>query len=309
MGRDRGQHSDTGGDQLRRLRAFCHAARLGSISAAAEYVMSSQPSVSQQVRTLEEELAVALFERRGPRIRLTRAGEMLYARAMPLVEGIDRLPETFAERHHGVVSDALAIGAGQTSAAYLLPEYLKRFRERWPAIGVEVRTGTGEQRLKWLRDYELDLIIGSMDIVPPDVDFHQVRVSQFVVITASDHPLAGRESVRIEEMATYPFVGHSATRYVTQVAEILLRLRGVELDVALEVDGWNSIANHVGAGVGISVVPDLCLREHDGLRRIAIADASLPPRRYGVMTRRDGILSSAARQFLSVMAPGGRETA
>ena len=84
--------------------------------------MSSQPAVSLQVRTLEEELGVLLFERRGPRITLTRVGESLYQLAMPLVEGMDRLPNTFAEKHHGVVADVLRIGAGQTSAgSYLLP--------------------------------------------------------------------------------------------------------------------------------------------------------------------------------------------
>ena len=142
--------------------------------------------------------------------------------------------------------------------------------------------------------------------MPPDVDFHQVHVSELVLITADDHALAGRESVRIEEIAAYPFVGHSATRHATRVAEILLRLRGVVLDVVLEVEGWSTIANHVLAGVGISIIPDLCLREHDGLRRIAIADA-VPPRRYGAMTRRDGILSAGARRLLSVIAPGGRD--
>ena len=308
MERYDGRHRATRSDRLRRIRAFCHVARLGSISAAGNHVMMSQPSVSQQVRKLEEELDVALFERHGPRIKLTYAGEMLYVRAMPLVEGIDRLPDTFAELHHGVVSDALVIGVGESSAASLLPEYLKRFHERWPAIGVEIRTGNGEQRLEWLRQYELDLIIGSTDIVPPDVDFHQVRVSRLVLITAADHALAGRESVRIEELATYPYVGHRTARYLTRVAEIMLRFRGVALDVVLEVDGWRAVANQVVAGVGISVVPDLCLRVHDRLRRIAIADPTLPLR-YGAMTRGDGILSPAARRFLSMMVPGGRDAA
>ena len=306
MGRYRRRHRDTRGDRLRRYRAFCHAARLGSMSAAAGHLMETQPSVSRHVRKLEAELAVALFERNGPRIWLTRAGEMLYERAMPLVEGIDRLPDTFAERCHGVVPDALVIGAGETSAACVLPEYLKRFRERWPAIGVDVRTATGERRLEWLRHYELDLIVGGTDVVPPGVDFHPVRVSPLVLITAADHALARRESVRIEEFATYPFVGHGASHPFTRVMECLLRLRGVAPDVVFRVDGWRAIAHYVAAGVGISVAPDLCLHEHDGLRHIAIADA-MPPRRYGAMTRRDGVLSAAARQFLSVMALGGRK--
>ena len=268
--------------------------------------MSSQPAVSLQVRTLEEELGVLLFERRGPRIALTRVGRSLYQLAMPLVEGMDRLPDTFAERHHGVVADVLRIGAGQTSAAYLLPKYLKEFRERYPEILVDVRTGTGQQRLEWLRDYELDVIVAAMDIPPSDVEFHPVFGSEPVLITPLDHPLAGRESVPIQETAAYPFVGHTSTHYVRQVAEVILRLHGVAPDVAVEVDGWGVITSYVAAGVGISFVPDLCLNEHDPLWKISFKD-TIPNRRYGAITRRDGLLSRAASRFLQIIVPEGSD--
>ena len=291
------------GDRLKQLRAFCHAARLGSISRAAEHIMSSQPAVSLQVRVLEQELGVALFERRGPRIVLTRAGESLYERAMPLVVGIDRLPGTFAEDHYGVVEDVLTIGAGQTSAAYLLPEYVERFRERWPDFAIEIRTASGEQRLRWLRGYEVDLVVASVDVAPRDVDFHPVRASQFVLITPADHALGGRTSVGIEEAAAYPFVGHRRTRYVGRLAEILFRIHGVVPDVVVEVDGWGVITNYVAAGVGIAFVPDLCLNERDRLWRIPF-EGAVPPRRYGAMIRRDAQLALPARRFLGVMVPG-----
>ena len=297
-----GRHPDNGGDRLKQLRAFCHAARLGSISRAAEHVMSSQPAVSVQVRRLEEQLGVALFERRGPRIVLTRAGRRLYERAMPLVVGMDRLPDTFAEHHHGAVGDVLVIGAGQTSAAYVLPRYVERYRERWPDVAIEVRTATGERRLRWLRDYEVDLVVGSMDVAPPDVDFHPVLASRFVLVTAADHALAGRASVGIEEVAAHPFVGHGRRRYVGQVAETMFRLHGVTPELVVEVDGWGVITNYVSAGVGIAFVPDVCLTEHDRLWRIPFEDA-VPPRRYGVMTRRGAELPLPARRLLSVMVP------
>ena len=188
--------------------------------------MSSQPAVSLQVRTLEEELGVLLFERRGPRISLTRVGQSLYQLAMPLVEGMDRLPDTFAERHHGVVAEVLRIGAGQTSASFLLPAYLREFRERFPETRVDIRTGTGKQRLAWLRDYELDVIVAATDIPPPDVAFYPVFGSDPVLITPLEHPLAGRDSIAMEETAAYPFVGHTSEHYVRQVAEVILRLHG-----------------------------------------------------------------------------------
>lgn len=296
------QHFPHRGDRLKQLRAFCQAARLGSISRAAEHVLSSQPAVSLQVRTLEEELGVLLFQRRGPRISLTRAGESLYQLAMPLVEGMDRLPDIFAEQHHGVVADVLRIGAGQMSAGFLLPRYLERFQEQYPGVRIEVRTGTGRQRLGWLRDYELDLIVAAMDIPPPDVEFHPLYTSEIMLITPEDHPLAGRNSVTFREAATYPFVGHPSTRHVGQVAEIILRLRGVVADVVVEVDGWGVITNYVAAGIGISFVPELCLTDHDPLWRISFK-GRIPEWRYGAVTRRDRLMTLAASRFLRMMIP------
>ena len=269
---------------------------------AAEYIESSQSAVSLQVRLLEEELGATLFERHGPSISLTRSGEMLYTRVMPLVAGMDRLPGAFAERHHGVAADVLRIGAGETSAAYLLPKYLQRFRERWPDVGIEVRTGTGRDRLRWLRSYELDLVVGGMDVSPPDVEFHSVLASEFALITPADHALAGRGSVTIEEATAYHFVEHSATRHTAQVAQAMFRLRGVAPEVVVEVDGWSVITSYVAAGVGIAVVPDLCLIARDGLWRISLA-GMVPARHYGAMTRRDGDLPFAARRLLSIMVP------
>ena len=127
------------GDRLKQLRGFCQAARLGSISRAAERVMSSQPAISLQVRMLEEELGVLRSSVVAPASRLPGSASActsspcLWSRAWIVSHDV------FAERHHGVSSDFLRIGAGQTSAAYVLPEFLKRFREQFPGIRVDVR--------------------------------------------------------------------------------------------------------------------------------------------------------------------------
>ena len=298
-----GQHLHPRRDRLKRLRAFCSAARFESVSRAAEQLISSQPAVSTQIRTLEEELGVLLFERRGRRIVLSRIGQTLYRLAMPLVEGMDRLPDTFLEKRYGVVSDDLRIGAGQVSAAHVLPEFLKRYRESYAGIRISVNIGTGKQRLDWLRNHELDLVVAAMDIPPPDVEFRPVVESELVLITPEDHPLAGRDFVTLEEAAAYPFVGHTTEHYARQVAEVVLRLQGVAPDVAVEVDGWDVITNYVAAGVGISVVPDVCLTDHDRVWKIRLKGI-VPLRKYGAITRRDGPLSLAASRLLEVMVAG-----
>ena len=293
-------------DRLKQLRAFCQAARFGSISRAAKQVMSSQPAVSTQIRALEEELGVQLFERRGPRIVLSRIGHRLYQRAMPLVEGVDRLPDTFLEEQYGVASDHLLVGAGQVSAAYVLPEFLKRFRESNPGIRICVRTGTGRQRLEWLRNYELDLVVAAMDRLPPDLKFHPVLESEFVLAIPEDHPLAGRDVVDFDEASEYPLIRHTAEHYSTQASEVIGRLYGVDPEVAVEVNGWSVIASYVEAGAGVAFVPDVCLTDHDRLRKVRFSNI-IPRRKYGAITRRCGPVSLCALRFLEIMAAGGQD--
>ena len=100
-------------NRLKQLRAFCHAVRTQSISKAAERMHLSQPSVSLQIKALEQEMGTVLFERRGPRIALTPEGRALYELASPLVEGIDNLPDAFAERCGNLDTGEIHIAAGE----------------------------------------------------------------------------------------------------------------------------------------------------------------------------------------------------
>ena len=294
-GQERLRHSRR--DRLKQLRAFCYAARLKSISRAAERIASTQPAVSQQVRALEEDLAVALFERSGRRIYLTPAGERFYRLATPLVEALDRLRFTFAERYHGIPSSGLDIATGAVAAACVLPGYLGQFRKRHPDIRVNVKVADGSRRLRWLRDYEVDIVLAAVELPPPDLEFRPLFASELVLITPEEHPLAGRESVAIAEAAAYPTVTHPLAHYVSQASDTVMWRNGQTANPVLQVDGWDAIKHYVEAGVGISVVPEICLTERDRVWRIP-ATGFLPSRRYGVLTRKGDLPSLAAEWFI-----------
>ena len=287
-------------DRLKQLRAFCHAARLRSISRAAEHIFASQPAVSQQIRALEEELGVSLFKRSGPRIALTPAGARLYQSASPLVEGLDRLPDTFIEQYHGIASGVLNVAAGQTIAAVVLPDWLSEFRHRHPDIRVIVRSADSSRLMRSLRAYEVDVLLTVVDLPPPDLEFRPVFSSEVRFITSEDHPLAGRETVELAEIAAFPVVTHGASNYEREILENVMSQNGQVANTVLEVDGWNVIKEYVEAGVGVSVVPDICLSERDRVWSIP-ASRYFPSRTYGVLTRRDEMLSLAASWFIQMV--------
>ena len=286
-------------DRLKQLRAFCEATHLGSMSEAARALHSSQPAVSAQLRALEEEFGVALLRRRGTGVAPTRAGANLYRVARPLVEGLLRVPALFEEQHHGADSGSVRIGAGEVSGGAVLPGLVKRFQARFPRIRVVVRTGSGRDRLAWLRGFELDLVVAAVAPVPDDIEFHPLVKVDGVVVTPRDHPLAGRDSVAIGELAPWPMVAPPAGHHIRHMLEIVLGLYGMHPPVALEVEDWGSMLNHVAAGVGIAVVPDVCVAPHEPVAAVRLAHPFLF-RTYGLAHRRDQLLPLAARRFVDV---------
>ena len=289
-------------DRLIQLRAFCQAARYQSFRQAGEYVRATQSAVSRRVHALEDELGVRLFERNGPSVHLTAAGERLYRLAMPLVEGIDRLPGDFLDGERDGVSASLDITASESTAGSALAGYLKRFRERYPDVRITVRVADGATRVEWLRTYEVDLAIGALEVPPPDLEFRPILSSRPMLITPLDHPLAGRKSVTMKDTAGYPLIAHPRGSQVRTAADVIAQVHGYAGSVALEVSGWRMIKRYVQAGLGISVVPELCLDEDDRLWTYP-ATPYFPIRTYGLIVRRDGLLSPSARRFMRLIDP------
>ena len=116
-------------NRLKQLRAFCVAAETGSFSKAAELLDLTQPSISQQIQSLEKDLNISLFHRNGPRIILTEMGKELLPIAKPLVDQIDALPSLFVEHLEQDEETELNIAAGESTILYILPEVIEKFKK------------------------------------------------------------------------------------------------------------------------------------------------------------------------------------
>jgi len=196
----------TNQNRYRQLRAFCQTAKTGSISKAAARLELSQPSVSLQVQALEKELQILLFERRGPRIKLTPAGQLLLDMAEPLVEGMDNLVDTFGAAVSEVTSGPLDIAAGESTLLYILPELTKRFMDTYPQISVRLHNVTGRDGMAMMRDDSADFAIGAMDEVPEDLTYYPIYNYEPILIVPTDHPLASKASVTPKDISPHGFI-------------------------------------------------------------------------------------------------------
>jgi DNA-binding transcriptional LysR family regulator len=286
-------------NRLKQLRAFCHAAQTGSISEAAERVFLSQPTVSLQVQALEREFETVLFERRGPKIRLTPEGEILYRLAQPLVEGMDKLQETFSASCGRLENGDLNIAAGESTILYILPEPLTRFAAAYPGINVKLHNVTGRDGLALLRADEVDFAVGSMLEVPDDISYRPVVSFAPTLITPLDHPLAGKVRITLADISPYGLILPPRHLSTWRMVDLVFSQHGVSYKVTLEAGGWEVIKKYVELGLGISIVTDVCLTGSERVARIPLAEF-FPTRSYGIVVRRGKFLSSQAKRFLEI---------
>lgn len=287
-------------NRLKQLRAFSYAARTGSVSAAAEQIFLSQPTVSLQIQALEREFDTMLFERRGPKIKLTPEGELLYQLAQPLVEGMDKLHETFATHCGRVDQGILNIAAGESTILYILPEPVRRFTAQFPGIELKLHNVTGRDGLAMLRADEADLAIGSMLEVPDDITYRPVVTFLPKLITPKDHPLAHKESIALDDIAPYGLILPPRHLSTWRIVDLVFRQHNVNYEVTLEAGGWEVIKKYVELGMGISIVTDVCLTGEDNLACIPL-ERFFPKRSYGIVLRRGKFLSPQAKRFLDVV--------
>ena len=284
-------------DRLRQLRAFCHVAQWESITEAARHLGISQPAVSRHVRELTHELEAVLFERSGPRIALTPAGERFHRLARPLVEAMDGLPHDFLREIDDLISGEVRVAVGPNVVDFVLPPFLKRFRDDYPGIQVHCRTTLTHQGLDLLSANEVDFVFGVEEARSEAFLYQPVRSYSLVFITAEDHPLAENESLDVWEAENWPAVVPPTGSYNRQVGEAMARSFGTTINAAVEADGWGVIKELVAAGLGISLLPSVCVGPRDRLR-VLPAEPSLPSGSYGVFTHQGRPLSPPAERFI-----------
>ena len=287
-------------NQHRQLRAFCHAAQTGNISKAAQRLKLSQPTVSLQIQALEKDLDTLLFERCGPKIRLTPAGELLLELAQPLVDGFSRLSDTFAAQLGEVHAGPLDIAAGEATLLYILPDVIKSFSDQFSQVDVRLHNVTGHDGLALLRADEVDFAVGSMIEVPDDMVYHPIYNYKPALIMCKGHPLENKERITLEDISPYGLILPPKHLSTWSVVDLVFQQHGVPYNVVLEAGGWEVIKRYVEIGTGISIVTSICLRGFENLT-VKPMDDYFPTRSYGAVVRRGKFLSAQAKQFLEMM--------
>ncbi len=287
---------------LSKLRIFAAVAHTGSFSRAAEELGLRQPTVSQQVQSLERSLRASLFQRSGRRVELTPTGEALLPYAERLL-ALAAEAELAAREAAGLSTRKLRLGAGNTLATYVLPDLLARLRWERPDIVVQVQVGNTEQLLTAVVNHRVELALVGAPLSHPLLAIHPFLQDPLVMIVPPDDEWAERPSVELNELHTRTLLLRETGSALQATVAGLLREHGVAPLRTTTLGNLEAIKRCVEAGLGISIVPELAVRREvrdDTLRALRLADVQRQ-RTFNYVHRHDRSLSQTAHIFIRLL--------
>ncbi|MFP5381144.1 MAG: LysR substrate-binding domain-containing protein [Gammaproteobacteria bacterium] len=284
---------------LRQLQVFEAAARLGGYTRAAETLHLSQPAVSMQIRQLEEQAGMPLFDQIGKKIHLTDAGRALYRHAQDIL-GQVRETQLELEEMRGVRRGQLNITIAST-ANYFAPRLLAAFCQRHPEVKVSLDVSNREHILELLNETDKDLAIMGRPPEASDLVAHPFMENPLVVIASPAHPLARERNVPLTRLAEESFISREAGSGTRMAAERFFNEAGTHLTTAMEMSSNEAIKQAVQAGLGLGVVSIHTLEMELALDRLVVLDIEGFPilRHWYVVHRQGKRFSAVAQAFLN----------
>ena len=238
---------------LRQLRTFKTVADMKSFSLAAQRLALSQPSVSYQVKELEEALGLPLLDRLGKRVSLTEAGTVVYGYARRMLDVLDEA--TIAvEEMRGIKRGSLRVGASTTVGIYLLPAALGAFKKLHPGIVISLEIGTRARVQEQVLLNQLDLAVVGPAAKNSELAIIPFLSDELVVVAPAGHRLAGRRGLTLKDLAGEPFIMREASSGSRWSLEKEARKAGARLQVAMELGSNGAIKHAVESGLGLAVI-------------------------------------------------------
>jgi LysR family transcriptional regulator, low CO2-responsive transcriptional regulator len=239
-----------------RLRLLVEVERRGSISAAAEACLVSQPSATKQLKTLEAAIGEKLVERNGRASRLTEAGEIVAAHGARVLDTLQGLEEELGALR-GAESGTLALAASTTPGAYVMPSILQCFADRHPGVAVDIAVGSSTWVADRVAKREFALgIAGEVDL-PSGVVAEPFLDDELVGIAAPGRVKLRRGKARIEDLARWTLLVREPVSSTQSVADRALARAGYRAANRWELDSNEAIKRSVAAALGIAFVSKL----------------------------------------------------
>jgi LysR family hydrogen peroxide-inducible transcriptional activator len=282
--------------ELHQLRYFCAVAETGSFSRAAEQSHVSQPSLSQQIMKLEDELGARLFDRLGRSVRLTDVGQTFLPRARSVLHELETAKGDVVERKDSI-GGRVSVGVIPTVAPYFLPSRLTSFSRKYPQAELTIVEEITSVLLDRLRASAIDVAILALPIRGHEFETAALLTERLFAALPKNHELAKRRSLSLKDLRSEPFLLLRDGHCFRDTAVAACDRARLHPQVIFESGQFSSLLSMVGAGMGVSIVPEMAIEKNLPCRYVAIADEQAA-RTIGMAVLRGRSLSRAHNAFL-----------
>jgi LysR family hydrogen peroxide-inducible transcriptional activator len=291
--------------ELHQLRYFCAVAETGSFSRAAEQSHVSQPSLSQQVMKLEGELGARLFDRLGRSVRLTDVGKTFLPRARSVLRELEAARGDVVERKVSV-GGPVTVGVIPTVAPYFLPPQLTSFSRKFPQAELTIVEEITPILLDRLRAGAIDVAILALPIRGHEFETAPLLTERLFAALPRSHKFAKRRSLFLKDLRSDPFLLLRDGHCFRDTAIVACDRARLHPQIVFESGQFSSLLSMVGAGMGVSIVPEMAIERNSPCRYVPIADEQAA-RTIGTVVLRGRSLTRAHQAFLShLRAPSPR---
>jgi len=292
--------------ELRQLRYFCAVAETASFSRAADKTHVSQPSLSQQIQKLEQELGVRLFDRLGRTVRLTEPGRTFLPRARNILHEVEEASSNIQESATAM-GGSVSLGVIPTIAPYFLPRRLAVFAKKYPNVHVSVVEEITPVLLEALKSGGVDVAIMALPLPMRSHEFlsYPLMYEKLFAALPKRHSLAKRPHVTMSQLRADPFLLLRDGHCFRDTALGLCKQARLNPKVVFESGQFMSILSMVVAGMGISIVPQMAVDKHlTDCRFIPLEDRDAI-RTIGAVVLRGHLLTRAQSAFLEQLRTEG----
>lgn len=258
--------------EFHQLRYVCAIAETGSFSRAAERCQVAQPSLSQQVLKLEEDLGAKLFDRLGRSVRLTDAGRAFLPHARSMLHQQETARASVADQWADV-RGSVAVGVIPTIAPYLMPRYTAAFAKKYPEAKLRIVEETTPVLVEALRDLSIDLAILALPLRHKDLESFPLRTEPLFAVLPKDDPRAAAKSLALKDLRGETFVMLRDGHCFRDLSLAACTHARVTPRIAFESDQFSSLFGMVAAGVGVSLVPEMAIDRNAACRYVRLSDA------------------------------------
>ena len=280
---------------LRQLRVFESVARHLSYTRAAEELHLSQPAVSMQIRQLEDNLGLPLFERVGKKVYITEAGQEMYHYSRGVEQQLSEA-ETVLENLKGLRQGRLVLAVAST-ANYFVPRLFAEFNKKYEAVSLSLDVTNREGLLAHLEANDADMIIMGLPPGEMDLEAEAFLDNPLVVIAPHNHPLVGQRHIPMESLQKQPFIMREQGSGTRISMERVFEDEGIQLKTGMEMSSNEAIKQAVQAGLGLGVLSIHTLEAELILKRLVVLDVEdFPIMRHWYIVHRHGKRFSAIAQ-------------